>query len=90
MFRVAVGFSIGYLLGSKAGRERYDQIMRLGSKAADSPAIQGAAGFVQAKVSGLLPGNRRNQERPDPAYLDPEPVANGRAPRAGSGSTATV
>jgi hypothetical protein len=90
MFRVAVGFIIGYLLGSRAGRERYDQIMRWVSRAADSPAIQGAAGFVQAKVSGLLRGNKRKQERPDLAYLDPEPVSTEQAPWTARESTATV
>ena len=44
MIRVAVGLVIGYVLGAKAGRERYDQIMELGSKATHSPAMQGAAG----------------------------------------------
>jgi hypothetical protein len=69
MFRLALGFVIGYVLGSKAGRERYEQILRLSSTVKDSPAVQGAAGFLQAKVVGLLPG-RKKPERPDLAYLD--------------------
>ncbi len=73
MIRLALGFAIGYVLGSQAGRERYEQIMRLSSKVADNPAVQGAAGFVQAKMSSLLPKNKRHQEMPDAAYLDPEP-----------------
>jgi len=46
------------VLGAKAGRERYDQIMQLSSKATHSPAIQGAAGFVAAKITNLLPGRK--------------------------------
>jgi hypothetical protein len=76
MFRLVVGIAIGYVLGAKAGRERYDQIVRLGSRVSDSPAVQGAAGFIGAKVTGLLPGRKKNA-RPDAAYLtdDPEPLS---------------
>lgn len=54
MFRLVLGIGIGYVLGSRAGRERYEQIKRWASKAADHPAVQGAAGFVQAKVSSVF------------------------------------
>lgn len=70
MFRLVLGVVVGYVLGSKAGRERYEQIVRLSSKVADNPAVQGAAGFVRAKVSGLLTRNKRRPARPDAAYLD--------------------
>ena len=69
MFRLMLGLVVGYVLGAKAGRERYDQIMRLFSKATHSPAIQGAAGFVAAKASSLLPGRKYETRRPDPAYF---------------------
>ena len=77
MFRLAVGFVLGYVLGAKAGRERYEQIMRWSSKAADSPAVQGAAGFLRAKVSTLISGLRGSKRRPvtpDAAYLDADPI----------------
>ena len=54
-----LGAAIGYVLGAKAGRGRYDQIMRTYRKIADHPAVQGAAGVARAKVgekTGL--GNR--------------------------------
>lgn len=54
-----LGAAIGYVLGAKAGRGRYDQIMRTYRKIADHPAVQGAAGIARAKVgekAGL--GNR--------------------------------
>ena len=54
MFRIFVGAAIGYVFGSRAGRERYEQIKRWSSRAADHPAVQGAAGFVRAKVSQLI------------------------------------
>jgi len=78
MVRLVLGIAVGYVLGARAGRERYEQIKRLSAQAADNPAVQGLAGFVQAKVSavlpkvsGALPGGRRHEpRRPDPAHLD--------------------
>jgi hypothetical protein len=45
-----LGAAVGYVLGAKAGRGRYDQIMRTYRKIADHPAIQGAAGVARAKI----------------------------------------
>ena len=46
------GLGIGFVLGARAGRERYEQIRRLARKAADSPAVQQAAGVIQAQATG--------------------------------------
>ena len=54
MFRIFLGAAIGYVLGSRAGRERYEQIKRWAARAADHPAVQGAAGFVRAKISEVV------------------------------------
>jgi len=71
MVRLVLGIAVGYVLGARAGRERYEQIKRLTAKATDNPAVQGLGGFLQAKVSGVLPNGRRHEaRRPDPAYLD--------------------
>ncbi|OLF18748.1 hypothetical protein [Actinophytocola xanthii] len=45
-----LGAAVGYVLGAKAGRGRYDQIVRTYRKVADHPAVQGAAGVARAKV----------------------------------------
>ncbi|MBB5132991.1 hypothetical protein HNP84_002712 [Thermocatellispora tengchongensis] len=47
----AVGLAVGYVLGSRAGRERYEQIKRTAQRVADSPALQEAAGLVGAQFS---------------------------------------
>ncbi|WP_219470336.1 YtxH domain-containing protein [Nonomuraea rhizosphaerae] len=47
----AIGFAAGYVLGSRAGRERYEQIKRTAQRLADSPRVQEAAGVVGAQVS---------------------------------------
>ena len=76
MFRLVVGLVAGYVLGARAGRERYEQIKRLSAKTIDHPAVQGAAGFVRAKVSAAFSAafsRNRHPARPDMAYLDQEP-----------------
>jgi hypothetical protein len=45
-----LGAAVGYVLGAKAGRGRYEQIMRTYRKLADHPAVQGAAGIARAKI----------------------------------------
>jgi hypothetical protein len=57
-FVFAVGLGVGYVLGTRAGRERYEQLVKLARKAADSPAVQQAAGAVQAQAAGLAKNTR--------------------------------
>jgi hypothetical protein len=45
------GLALGYVLGSKAGRERYEQIRRTAQRMADSPRVQEAAGVFNAQMS---------------------------------------
>ncbi|MDQ0376272.1 hypothetical protein [Amycolatopsis thermophila] len=45
-----LGAAVGYVLGARAGRARYEQIVRTYRSVADHPAVQGAAGVVRAKV----------------------------------------
>jgi hypothetical protein len=47
------GLAAGFILGARAGRERYEQLKRAGRRVADSPAAQQAAGAVQAQAAGL-------------------------------------
>jgi hypothetical protein len=47
------GLAAGFVLGARAGRERYDQLKQLGRRVADSPAVQQAAGAVQAQAAEL-------------------------------------
>ena len=48
------GFGAGYVLGSRAGRERYEQIRRGWEQAKDDPRLQSIAGMVQAKADDAL------------------------------------
>lgn len=48
------GLGIGFVLGARAGRERYEQLRKMARKAADSPAVQQAAGALQAHAANYL------------------------------------
>jgi hypothetical protein len=50
----AAGFVTGYVLGSKAGRKRYDTITDGVRRLIDSPAVQETAGVLQAQASGAM------------------------------------
>ena len=47
------GLGIGFVLGARAGRERYEQLRGLARKAADNPAVQQAAGALQAQAASV-------------------------------------
>jgi hypothetical protein len=48
------GFGAGYVLGSRAGRERYEQIRRAYARAKDDPTLQSLAGMAQARADDVL------------------------------------
>ncbi len=48
-----VGLGTGYVLGSKAGRERYEQILSKWQAAWENPMVQEKAGIVQSKATGV-------------------------------------
>jgi hypothetical protein len=50
MIPFVLGAAVGYVLGARAGRERYEQMSRTYRRVADHPAVQGAAGVAKAKV----------------------------------------
>ena len=52
-FPFLTGFAVGFIVGARAGRERYEQIKTLAGKAKDSPAVQQAAGAAQAQAASL-------------------------------------
>ena len=50
-----IGLGIGYVLGSKAGREQYRKIKTTASKTWQSPAVRSAAEKVESFVSEKAP-----------------------------------
>ncbi|HEV7936162.1 MAG TPA: YtxH domain-containing protein [Actinomadura sp.] len=47
------GAAVGYLLGTRAGRERYEEIRRLARRVAESPTAQEVAGLVRAQAGAM-------------------------------------
>ena len=64
MIRFLTGAVAGYVLGSRAGRERYEQIVRWSHRAADNPAVQGVAGLVRAQVGRAVDRVVHGSDRP--------------------------
>ena len=54
MMAFLLGAATGYVLGARAGRERYEQIARTYHRVTDHPAVQSAAGVARQKVSGVV------------------------------------
>jgi hypothetical protein len=51
---LALGFAAGYVLGSRAGRERYEQLVAAGRELWSNPTVQSTAGVLQAQANDLV------------------------------------
>ena len=47
---LAVAFAAGYVVGARAGRDRYEQIRAGAQKVAENPRVQAAAGAAKDKA----------------------------------------
>jgi hypothetical protein len=47
------GVGVGYVLGTRAGREKFDRMVAQARKVWESPTVQEAAGVVQAQATKL-------------------------------------
>ena len=47
---LAIGFAAGYVLGSKAGRQRYQQITELAHKLSSDPRVKDAVDTVKTEA----------------------------------------
>lgn len=48
------GLAVGFVAGARAGREKYEQMVKVARQTADHPQVQQAAGAIQAQATGLL------------------------------------
>ncbi|RZS29672.1 hypothetical protein EV193_11977 [Herbihabitans rhizosphaerae] len=69
-----LGAAVGYVLGARAGRGRYDQIVRTYRKVADNPAVQGAAGIARAKIGEKTGIGDKSHQRRARSETNGEPV----------------
>ena len=47
------GFAAGFIAGTRVGRERYEQMVQMGKKAAEHPAVQKATRAAGSTAAGL-------------------------------------
>jgi hypothetical protein len=47
------GLAVGFVAGTRAGRERYEQMVKLSRKAAENPTVQNVARTATAKAAEL-------------------------------------
>ena len=47
------GFAAGFVAGARAGRERYEQMVKLGRKAVENPAVRQATRAAGSKATEL-------------------------------------
>jgi hypothetical protein len=47
------GAAVGFVIGARAGRERYDQLVSAARQLRDHPTVQEAAGVVQEQANRL-------------------------------------
>ncbi|GIF68563.1 hypothetical protein Ais01nite_65980 [Asanoa ishikariensis] len=48
------GLAAGFVLGARAGREKYEEIVQQARKLADHPTVQEAKGTAQAQANRLM------------------------------------
>ncbi|MBA3797959.1 MAG: hypothetical protein M3446_06270 [Actinomycetota bacterium] len=67
-FLFVLGLSVGYVLGARAGRQRYEQLLGSWRHVRDNPAVQEAAGLVQARAENVVGAvkSRIGSETSDP------------------------
>jgi hypothetical protein len=72
-----LGIAVGYVLGSRAGRERYEDIVAMARRVAGSQTVQATAGVLQAQAAEVagraksrLGGGPVSSQRSAPASVN--------------------
>ena len=55
----ALGFATGYVMGARAGTQRYEQLENAWRRFVDTPAVQQAAGVIGAQAGQVI-GQAKN------------------------------
>jgi hypothetical protein len=80
MLSFLLGMGAGYVLGTRAGRERYEQLSKAYRRVADNPQVQAAAGVARAKAGeAVQAGVSVAKDKVAPSSGSHEPAAPGRS-----------
>ncbi|GAA1793884.1 hypothetical protein HC028_21895 [Planosporangium flavigriseum] len=52
------GLGAGFVLGSRAGREKYEELVQTARKVRENPTVQEAAGVVQEQANKIVSGGK--------------------------------
>jgi hypothetical protein len=52
------GLGAGFVLGTRAGREKYEELVQAARKVRENPTVQEAAGVVQEQANKLVAGTK--------------------------------
>jgi hypothetical protein len=52
------GLGAGFVLGTRAGREKYEELVQAARKVRDNPTVQEAAGVMQEQANKIVSGGR--------------------------------
>ena len=52
------GLAAGFVLGTRAGREKYEELVQAARKVKENPTVQEAKGVVQEQASRLVSGGK--------------------------------
>lgn len=89
-----VGFGVGFIIGARAGRERYEQMVKYARQTADNPAVQQVTRTITVKTTefGKTAASRTTELTKTAASRVPKVVASAknRAGRGGGGDDASA
>ncbi len=103
-FPFVLGVGVGFVLGARAGRERYEQIVGLAKRTKDNPTVASAAGAVAhrgpevikhaaekaaEKAPDWVPGSRSADADSDNGSSGKASASNGSARVSGSAEAVT-
>lgn len=68
-----LGVAAGYVLGARAGRERYEQLVQTYRKVVNNPKVRQAADTARNKVTNITHQRGAGHRRTTPEPVIPEP-----------------
>jgi uncharacterized protein (UPF0333 family) len=86
VFKLAAGFAVGYVLGSRAGRDKYEQIVATARKAQNHPAVtqvqNNAKQLLSSASTASATDTGTERVATSTAATDPAPRSSRRQPKS--------
>lgn len=71
MWGFLLGAAAGYVLGTRSGRERYEQIVGTARRVADNPKVQDVASQAKTRATDAVSSARQRSTRGTTVTVDP-------------------